>query len=98
MERHVVPANACVLEIVAVAKAERAKAVTRDTYSDEVVPEVPQSARHSSSGSKAAKACRSRHAGDADFEPQALRLNRVRCNSPPTNFFCVQACGLHALK
>jgi len=68
MERHVVPANACVLEIVAVAKAERAKAVTRNTYSDEVT-EVTQSARQSGSGSKAAKAYYTRHAGDADFEP-----------------------------
>mmetsp|Transcript_151727 Transcript_151727/g.265140 ORF Transcript_151727/g.265140 Transcript_151727/m.265140 type:complete len:87 (-) Transcript_151727:80-340(-) len=56
MEPHVVPANGGVLEVVAVAKAERGKAVTRNTYSDEVIAEVTQSARHFGSGSKATKA------------------------------------------
>ena len=63
------PANARVLEVVAVAKAERAKAVTRKAYSDEVIAEVTQPTRHLGSGSKAAKAYNTRHADDADFEP-----------------------------
>ena len=39
------PANARVLQVVAVAKTERAKAVTRKAYSDEVIAEVTRSAR-----------------------------------------------------
>ena len=33
MERHVTPVNARVLQVVAVAKTERAEAVTREAYS-----------------------------------------------------------------